>query len=54
VIVGIMFFAVFTPIGLLFRLIGRDPLHLRRDPSRETFWSAKPAPSNLRRYFQQF
>jgi hypothetical protein len=54
VIVGVMFFVVFTPIGLVFRLIGRDPLYLRRDPGRETFWSPKPAPSNLRRYFQQF
>jgi hypothetical protein len=54
VIVGVMFYAVFTPIGLVFRLIGRDPLSLRRDSRRETFWTPKPAPHSLRRYFQQF
>jgi hypothetical protein len=54
VIVGVMFYAVFTPIALVFRLIGRDPLSLRRDPNLQTFWTPKPAPSSVRRYFQQF
>ena len=55
-ILGVMFYAVFTPIGLLFRLIGRDPLHLRhaRPPGPKTYWAPKPAPTSLRRYFQQF
>ena len=56
VIIGVMFYAVFTPIGLLFRLIGRDPLELRRarPPGRESYWAPKPAPTSPRRYFQQF
>jgi hypothetical protein len=53
-IVGVMFYAVFTPIGLVFRLFGRDQLGLRRDPGRGTFWTPKPSPKDLRRYFQQF
>ena len=45
-----------TPIGLIFRLIGRDPLHLHRDrqPGLETYWSAKVIPTDPRRYFKQF
>ena len=27
---AVMFYGLFTPIGLLFRLIGRDPLHRAR------------------------
>ena len=56
VIIGVMFYGVFTPIGLLFRLIGRDPLQLDRVRlrGRETYWAPKPAPTSLRRYFQQF
>ena len=30
VILVVMFFGLFTPIGLIFRLLGRDPLHRAR------------------------
>jgi hypothetical protein len=34
--------------------MGRDSLSLRRDSRRDTFWTPKPSPKDLRRYFQQF
>ena len=34
VMLAMMFFGLFTPIGLVFRLIGRDPLHRARPPGR--------------------
>ena len=34
VMLAVMFFGLFTPIGLVFRLIGRDPLHAHRRPER--------------------
>jgi hypothetical protein len=54
VILGVMFYGIFTPIGLLFRLLRRDALGRARQPGRETYWTPKPAPTSLRRYFQQF
>ena len=54
VILGVLFYGLFTPIGLAFRLAGRDPLTLRRSPERVTYWTSKPAPATPRRYFQQF
>jgi hypothetical protein len=54
VMLVVMFFGLFTPIGLVFRLIGRDPLHRARSPERNSYWSPKPAPADLRRYFKQF
>jgi predicted membrane metal-binding protein len=36
VILGLMFFACFMPIGLLMRALGKDPLRKRGNP--ETFW----------------
>ncbi len=54
VVIAAMFYLLFTPIGLLFRLIGRDPLHRARRPAAETYWEPKPQASDLRRYFQQF
>ena len=54
VMLAIMFFGLFTPIGLVFRLIGRDALQRNRQPERESYWEPKPAPADLRRYFKQF
>jgi hypothetical protein len=52
--IALMFFGLFAPIGLVFRLLGRDPLQRSRTPARESYWVPKPAPTNLRSYFQQF
>ena len=35
VMLAVMFFGLFTPIGLVFRLIGRDPLQRARQPELE-------------------
>ena len=50
----ILFFGLFAPIGLVFRLIGRDPLHRARPVGVEIYWTPKPAPADVRRYFKQF
>src|SRR5262245_17813666 len=31
IVIGLLFFFVFTPMGLLLRLLGKDPLRLRFD-----------------------
>jgi hypothetical protein len=54
VMLAVMFFGLFTPLGLVFRLIGRDPLHRARRPGVGSYWTPKPAPADLRRYFRQF
>jgi len=54
VMLAVMFFGLFTPIGLVFRLLGRDPLHRTRRPELESYWAPKPAPTDVRRYFKQF
>jgi hypothetical protein len=53
VMLALLYYGLFTPIGLLFRLVGRDPLHLRR-PATATYWSAKAIPEDPRCYFKQF
>ena len=42
VILTAVFFLVFTPAGLIMRLLGRDPLRLRRG-KRLTGWETYPA-----------
>ena len=53
VLLGLLFYGVLTPIGLFFRLIGRDALQRRIEPERETYWQPHEQ-AKVRRYFKQF
>jgi len=54
-VLGILFFLVLSPVGLLFRLIGRDGLQLRIDPAATTYWvDREPGGPDTERYFKQF
>ena len=54
IMLALMFFGLFTPFGLVFRLIGRDPLQRTRRSDRKSYWEPKPTPTDLKRYFKQF
>jgi Saxitoxin biosynthesis operon protein SxtJ len=43
-VLGIMFFLVITPMGLVMRVLGKDPLRLRRDPGAPTYWIERTPP----------
>ena len=55
VALGIMFFLVITPMGLIMRGRGKDPLRLRFDRAARTYWIERqppgPAPDSLNRQF---
>src|SRR5262245_11880481 len=46
IVMGIIYFAVFTPMGLLARLVGKDFLRLRRDPAAPTYWLPRQDPQS--------
>ena len=50
----ILFYVVLTPVGLVFRLMGRDALHRRIDREARTYWVDHQTPDRLERYFRQF
>lgn len=54
VVMGLIFCLVFLPLGLIFRMMGRDELKRDIDPSMDSYWSQKPAPKPPERYFRQF
>ena len=55
VLLAAIFWGVITPIGLLLRLTGRDPMCKDFDRSAHSYWIARPPePSDTRRYFRQF
>ncbi|MDG3008140.1 SxtJ family membrane protein [Paludisphaera mucosa] len=51
---AVMYYGLFTPIGLIFKLIGRDPLERTLQPAAATYWTPKTTPKDARRYFKQF
>jgi Saxitoxin biosynthesis operon protein SxtJ len=52
VVLGVLFYGMFTPIGLAFRASGRDLLARRRQPV-DSYWRPKPAAKTSREYFRQ-
>lgn len=44
VALGIIFYLVVTPTGLLMRLLGKDPLRLKSDPNGQSFWIPRDPP----------
>ncbi len=48
-----MFFGVFLPIGLIFRIMKRDALQLRLDRQAKTYWQSKKQPRDVASYFRQ-
>lgn len=55
IILGLAFYLVIAPIGLLMRLTGHDPLRLKRDASATSYWIERqppgPPPSSFPRQF---
>jgi hypothetical protein len=51
---GLLYYGLFTPLGLVFRLLGRDVLSLRRRPGQASYWTPKSSPADASRYLRQF
>ena len=41
IVMGIVYFGVITPIGLLMKLFGKDVLNLKLDKNKTTYWLKK-------------
>ena len=55
VILSLLFYAVFTPIGLIARLFGKQFLDLHQNHSQQSYWNMKTVEaSNTQNYEKQF
>ncbi len=54
IVMAIMFYLVITPVGLIFKIIGRDSMNRKFDPSAASYWIKRRPPETLKRYFRQF
>jgi hypothetical protein len=53
-LMAIFYFFVLMPVGLVFRLIGRDALGRKFDSTVDSYWVPRQPPDSLDRYFHQF
>jgi hypothetical protein len=53
-LLAVLYFGIFTPLALLFRLKGRDLLQMRYDPATTTYWQPKKTSTNPKSYLNQF
>jgi Saxitoxin biosynthesis operon protein SxtJ len=48
------YYLVFTPVGLIMRALGRDPLERRFEPEARSYFVRRRAAADPARYFRQF
>ena len=48
-----VYYGLFTPLGLFFRVIGRDVLGRRFRRDQDSYWAVKPGAEDVRSYFRQ-
>ena len=52
IILVVLYYGVFTPFGLVFRVLGKDPLNRRLDPKSTSYWTLREnQPGSLRNQF---
>ena len=44
VVLGLIYFGVFTPVGLVMRLAGRDAMARRFEPAKPSYWISREPP----------
>ncbi len=53
-VLGVLFYGLFTPFALVFRLIGRDLLQRKFAPRAESYWVRRQSVDDVKRYLRQF
>ncbi|MDP6707764.1 MAG: SxtJ family membrane protein [Alphaproteobacteria bacterium] len=54
-VMSVIFFVTVTPMAVLMRLLGKDPLRLRREPEAQSYWIPReppgPEPDSMKNQF---
>jgi hypothetical protein len=54
ILLAFLFYVVVTPVGLVMRVAGRDPMTRRFDRGAASYWVKRGPPPPLERYFRQY
>jgi hypothetical protein len=52
VVMAVLFFCVFAPIGALLRALGKDPIERGPESGTESYWQSSPPRRDKARYFR--
>jgi hypothetical protein len=53
-VLSLAYFLVIVPVGIVFWLVGRDPLQLKFDRAANTYWQPKKQARDVRSYFRRW
>jgi len=53
-LLGLLYFGVFTSLGLLLRIMGKDSLRLQRPGHSGSCWQDRSQETDLKRYLRQY
>lgn len=54
ILLAIFYYLLLAPLGLIFRLMGRDALCRKFDPKAKSYWLSRREPEGPEQYFHQF
>ena len=53
-LMGVIYYLLITPMGLLMRCFGRDAMGRKFNRTRDTYWVAHTTPRDKQQYFRQY
>ena len=54
IILMVIYYLILTPIGIVLRMTGYDPMRRNFNPDAETYWVPRNPGTDSERYFKQF
>ena len=54
VLLATIYYLVLTPVGLIMRIVGYDPMHRKFDSTTATYWIKHEPVQDVGRYFRQY
>lgn len=54
ILLALVYYLVFAGVGLVLRLLGKDPMTRRFEPETSSYWIPRPESSDTERYFRQY
>lgn len=53
IILGVIFYLIFTPIALVMRIANRDSLQRKINKNANSYWTQRTAPENIKEHFER-
>ena len=54
ILMALIFYLLFAPIGLMMKLVGRDPMYRKLDVSADSYWIRREQKREEAAYFKQY